>query len=393
MDGQWYNIEKIKTKLKVNNEQINSVLNYYKEYIDTLKDSYRIKDAEIILQWHKKHDIKFGTTLLPNNFPPRIYNNKTEVQCLLDVKKEWNDIVRIYGNNEDLQDARLLLRKFWGTRVSSAGLDVYALSFDIVKNYLETNLADEVFNRLRLSNLTFRLNRDLDLLDKTFFNESFKFYKPYIKTILKNYISTLSMFLNDEEDYDSQVAEWYMRTLSVFDETQPVPLTAYIAVSARNWPFELSEEVLGIELAKFQRKKRAIENKYSDQKLSEQEIADLMNINVNKYRDLSSTYNNWLSDRMTAVDISELDSGIKGPKADQTNTLYKENKNSDLSVLLTKACIKSLKDADNKEDFLSFLNSYTLGKTIKNCKSANILKKNLLKLQENNLRGFISEIK
>ena len=66
-------------------------------------------------------------------------------------------------------------------------------------------------------------------------------------------MDTIKTYIHNYDDIESQIREWIMVALNRFDEKEPVPFSAYLTNFLQYRPYELSTDVLGEELAVFQR--------------------------------------------------------------------------------------------------------------------------------------------
>ena len=89
-DGQWYTKDKWKKVAKLKKIEV------LEDWIDKHKDilichpnnnSFRVSYDEVI-KWYKDNNLDITKEIVPKNYPPRLWNNKTETENFLDTPCE-----------------------------------------------------------------------------------------------------------------------------------------------------------------------------------------------------------------------------------------------------------------------------------------------------------------
>ena len=158
-------------------------------------------------------------------------------------------------------------------------------------------------------------------------------------------MSTISIYLPDRNDIHSQIVIWVIAALKKFDESASVPFPGYLSSVLRHWPYDLPDEHLGKDLAKFQReKKRAInlvlEDGYEGENIPIDKLAEVMDIDITDYVSLNNEHENWLAEK-NATTLTWEDSANE-KKGQMVG--YEETQDSDVQELF-KMSLSTVKTA------------------------------------------------
>ena len=87
-----------------------------------------------------------------------------------------------------------------------------------------------------------------------------------------------------------------------FDENASVPFSGYLSSVLRHWPYDLPDEFLGKDLAKFQRERKKVielikEEGYKGDNISIETLVEKMDISKDEYIELNSEHENWLAEK------------------------------------------------------------------------------------------------
>lgn len=303
-DGSWYTLKKWAKFAKVKKQVLNDWLKNNKDKVNLINidESYRV-DYEEILKWYKNQpNITIHDRIVPNNFPPKIWDNQTEVEALINTPRRKVTEVTI------TPDSRKLLDKCRNVLKGTAIVRFYrngtyracGLSPNFIEQTLRHGLTQKEFSIVNPGRKTIMRYRELSDFSPEFLNNILKFYIPFARTMLRSRMSTLKIYLPTKNDIDMQIAMWVMVALRKFDETQPVPFSGYLNRVLAFWPYDLPDEALGKELSGFQRNRQKVINKLvrnnNDMVIPDDMIIKEMNIDKEKYLQLSKEYHSWLAE-------------------------------------------------------------------------------------------------
>lgn len=181
-----------------------------------------------------------------------------------------------------------------------------------------------------------------------------EFYRSFAKTLVKRHIETIKIFLPEEEDQEVQVIMWVIEAIEKFDESASVPFSGYLNTALNHWPYDLPTHHLGVELSAFQRSKNRIIKQYAQdgEWLSNESIADIMDIDKSKYDDLDDRDKMWRASK-SATTLTWEETGeekVGTTISGRTET----NKNTSKDIYLTNAlsvgAIKAALETDKYTD-------------------------------------------
>lgn len=309
-DGMWYTLTKWRNNAKVTEEEL---LDWVDEH---LKDGSLIQSPAsvgsksyrmplwAIEKWYDDHGIELGTQLLEFIFPPRIWDGMTEVEGLNSAPLREIGMVTFSCSLDTYKIVKEKLLGIARIREETPGLyKAYCLSSSYVKDIVQEVFEEqgEVGNVLRARSKSNR--REMVDLTEEFAKGLVMFYKKFGKTLVRGHQETINIYLPDPFDQESQMIVWVIHAIEKFNESVAVPFSGYFNNVMGRWPYDLPVMHLGPELSTFQREKsRAIKRLTGDSKdttinFSNQEVADEMGWDIEKYNKLEARHNIWMKTR------------------------------------------------------------------------------------------------
>lgn len=289
--GQWYTFDKWLKLSQVDREDLIRYLGETTVPIIHKQDSYRV-DSEEVFRWYNENNLDIEKAIVPNDFSPRVWGGKTEVDVLLETPQHISNILLVYCNDINvLYKIKNILRGYaWCVyRENKKQLKIYTTSFKYIEQILTSQLTDREFNSLVIRYTVQRKWRSLSDFDEDFLGGFLMFYSNFSKQCLKPHMETIKTYINSHEDIESQIREWIMIALNKFDEKETVPFSAYLNRYLQFRPYELGNELLGDDLANFQKEhSRAVK-----------ELASEFNV------DIKSVDENLVRERMGYSDKNE----------------------------------------------------------------------------------------
>lgn len=253
--GQWYTFDKWLKLSQVDREDLIRYLGETTVPIIHKQDSYRV-DSEEVFRWYNENNLDIEKAIVPNDFSPRVWGGKTEVDVLLETPQHISNILLVYCNDINvLYKIKNILRGYaWCVyRENKKQLKIYTTSFKYIEQILTSQLTDREFNSLVIRYTVQRKWRSLSDFDEDFLGGFLMFYSNFSKQCLKPHMETIKTYINSHEDIESQIREWVMIALNKFDEKETVPFSAYLNRYLQFRPYELGNELLGDDLANFQK--------------------------------------------------------------------------------------------------------------------------------------------
>lgn len=253
--GQWYTFDKWLKLSQVDKEDLIKYLEETAVPIIHKQNSYRV-DSEEVFRWYHENNLNIEEAIVPNDFSPRVWGGKTEVDVLLETPQHISNILLVYCNDVNmLYKIKNILRGYaWCVyRENKKQLKIYTTSFKYIEQILTSQLTDREFNSLVIRYTVQRKWRSLSDFDEDFLGGFLMFYSNFSKQCLKPHMETIKTYINSHEDIESQIREWIMIALNKFDEKETVPFSAYLNRYLQFRPYELGNELLGDDLANFQK--------------------------------------------------------------------------------------------------------------------------------------------
>lgn len=253
--GQWYTFDKWLKLSQVDREDLIKYLEETTVPIIHKQNSYRV-DSEEVFRWYRENNLNIEEAIVPNDFSPRVWGGKTEVDVLLETPQHVSNILLVYCNDINmLYKIKNILRGYaWCVyRENKKQLKIYTTSFKYIEQILTSQLTCREFNSLVIRYTVQRKWRSLSDFDEDFLGGFLMFYSNFSKQCLKPHMETIKTYINSHEDIESQIREWIMIALNKFDEKETVPFSAYLNRYLQFRPYELGNELLGDDLANFQK--------------------------------------------------------------------------------------------------------------------------------------------
>lgn len=253
--GQWYTFDKWLKLSQVDREDLVKYLEETTIPIIHKQNSYRV-DSKEVFKWYHENNLNIEEAIVPNDFSPRVWGGKTEVDVLLETPQHISNILLVYCNDINvLYKIKNILRGYaWCVyRENKKQLKVYTTSFKYIEQILTSQLTGREFNSLVIRYTVQRKWRSLSDFDEDFLGGFLMFYSNFSKQCLKPHMETIKTYINSHEDIESQIREWIMIALNKFDEKETVPFSAYLNRYLQFRPYELGNELLGDDLANFQK--------------------------------------------------------------------------------------------------------------------------------------------
>lgn len=373
-DGNWYDIDKWKRVARVKTEVLER---WIKENDDILikseLGSYRVNYDEII-KWYEKEDIDLEESIVPNNFPPKLWGGTTETDVFLDAPRRRVGTVSFEVKSKEILDKCQNILK--GTAKIMPDKDgrykAHGLSAIYIKNLLSKGLTEKEFDSLDIKTRAVIMQRELIDLPLPWLEEALNFYSNYFApSVLKSSMPTIEIYLKDRGDIHSQINVWVITAIKKFNESASVPFSGYLSNVLRHWPYDLPDEHLGKELSKFQRdRKKAIEeaeeqNLMVNGNVPIEVLAELMGITLEQYVELNNEHENWLSTKnATTLTWDDSSNEKKGSLVGEDYVAKVDSvQSSRMSIAAVKAAVDTV-EWESAYDFISQIDSSKVDESI-----------------------------
>lgn len=304
-DGNWYDPEKWAKVAKVDKKTLLAWIEDNKDIlIESGLGSYRVGYDEII-RWYEQEDIDVEESIVPRNFPPKLWGGTTETDVFSNAPRRRVGTISFKVDNNEILDRCVEILKGVGKVMPDEGgrYRAYGLSAIHMKNLLSKGLTESEFESLDVKTRAILLQRELVDLPPEWLSEAITFYaNTFAPSILKSAMSTISIYLPNKEDIHSQIVVWVITAMKKFDENASVPFSGYLSSVLRHWPYDLPNEFLGKDLAKFQRERKKVielikEEGYKGDNISIETLVEKMDISKDEYIELNSEHENWLAEK------------------------------------------------------------------------------------------------
>ena len=366
-DGNWYDFKKWRKVAKVKKDVL-------EKWIDENKDiliiselgSYRVGYDEII-KWYNENDIDLETSIVPNNFPPKLWDKTTETDVFLSAPRRRVGTVSFIAETKEILDKCENILKGTAKIMPDDGgrYKAHGLSAVHIKNLLSKGLTEKEFDSLQIKTRAMIMQRELIDLPPLWLDEALDFYvNTFAPSALRSSMSTISIYLPDRHDIHSQTMIWVISAMKKFNENASVPFSGYLSNVLRHWPYDLPDEHLGKELSKFQRdRKKAIEQAEReglsiDGNVPIEVIAEIMGITLEDYIELNIEHENWLAEKnATTLTWEDSANEKKGTRVGETESIKNDaQKLSRMSIATVKAAVDT-EDWDSAYKLISQIDS------------------------------------
>lgn len=305
-DGMWYSLPKWRKIAKVSEEEINKWIDEKLDEGVLLQSPTGAKSFRFPLQsiydWYSDNQLEIGVQLLDSIFPPRIWDGMTETEGFLAAPLRKTGIVSFSCTSDVALEISNALRGIAKVRETDPGrYKAYCLSSSYVKEIVEEILkkyepglaARKIYSRSE--------SKRREMVDFTpqFAYGMISFYKQFARTLVKRHMETISIFIPDPHDQDSQILLWVIAAVEKFDESASVPFSGYLNSLLNRRPLDLPVNHLGKELSSFQlarsRAITAMKARLSDEKgFTNVQIAEAMGMEQMKFNDLEEKHRVWV---------------------------------------------------------------------------------------------------
>lgn len=374
-DGSWNTVDKWAKQAKVKEEEIENWVEENRGILITGQESYRVGYEEVV-RWYEAEGLDITKSLVPSNFPPKIWGGMTEAEVFERVPRRRVGTVSFrVVDSEILNKCVKILKGVARVVPDKEGLEgrykAHGLSTDYMRNILCKGLTEQEFNSLDLKCRSVLRQRELIDLPEQWLCSMLDFYaNKFVPSILKSKMPTISVYLRDEEEVHSQIVIWVIRAIQKFDEQACVPFSGYLSAVLNHWPNDLQEERVGKRLAKFQRDKKKVEEMLEEHHIEQtsEVIAESLNLDLEEYNKLNDEHANWLAEKnATTLTWTDSSNEKKGDLIGSRSVEIDIQALSRMSISLVKAAvdtedwesadilIKQLNDMDYKSDIKSKL--------------------------------------
>lgn len=361
-DGQWYTKEKWKKVAKLKKIEI------LDDWIEKNKDilifhdnnnSFRVSYDEVI-KWYKENNLDITKELVPKNYPPRLWNNKTETETFIDTPCEIVSSLLLKTNDFKIKEKIISLCQSY-CQIKEDEMNriyFYSLDADFLKRKIEKVLTEEELKRCELRTRFSFGKREIVDFDEEFLIESLKFYQVMLITLLKPHQKTMEIFLPEQMDRNAQMYEWIIKALQKYDENSGVPFSGYLASVLNRWPYDLPDNALGKPVAAFQRNRAKAIKKLKEFYKEEEISVDMIRKELNMYSDEQfKAYEEWNTHWLKIQGASNLNWEDKNVEKIGKNITYKKsNVDTALRSKITRAILNACVLTDNQISGIKLLN-------------------------------------
>lgn len=307
-DGMWYSLPKWRKISKVTEEEITQ---WIKKHLadgsliqsETGAKSYRFP-YESIIDWYKEHNLVVGEQLIDFLFPPRIWNGLTETEGFLNAPLREIGVVSFICAPVVAKEITEALRGRARVRETEPNhYKAYCLDSNNVKEIVEKVIkGHDEKNVGKIYSRAVAKRRELVDFPPDFSHGLVMFYKSFGKTLVKRTMDTISIFLPEYEDQETQIVMWVIESIEKFDESASVPFSGYLNSVLKRRPYDLPYTHLGKELSNFQRQRAkaivALKNKTEGRTdFSRDEIGEEMDLDKHTFGGLEERHKVWLATR------------------------------------------------------------------------------------------------
>lgn len=366
-DGNWYDFKKWKKVAKVKKDVLEKWIAENKDkLIISELGSYRVGYDEIV-RWYNENDLDLEESIVPNNFPPKLWDKTTETDVFLSApRRRVGTVSFVAETKEILEKCENILKGTAKIMPDDGGrYKAHGLSAVHIKNLLSKGLTKEEFDSLQIKTRAMVMQRELIDLPPLWLEEALDFYaNTFAPSALRSSMSTISIYLPDRHDIHSQTMIWVISAMKKFDENASVPFSGYLSNVLRHWPYDLPDEHLGKELSKFQRdRKKAIEQAEReglsvDGNVPIEVIAEIMGITLEEYIELNNEHENWLAEKnATTLTWEDSANEKKGTLVGETESIKNDAQElSRMSIATVKAAVDT-EDWDSAYKLISQIDS------------------------------------
>lgn len=301
-DGMWYSLPKWRSLAGVSEKTIKAWIDEYLSNGMLIQSensqSYRFPLTSV-KKWYRDHGFSIKDQLVDFIFPPRVWDDETETEGFLSAPLREIGIVSFSATPEEALTITETLRGIARVREFEPGrYKAYCLSASYVREIIEDELTrmNSSFTKKIYSRAEAK-RREMSDFSKDFSNGLVLFYKDFGRTLVKNEMETIKIFLPDPEDQDSQILMWVLAAIEKFDESKAVPFSGYLNSVLKRWPYDLPTAYLGKDLSGFQRQRskalKRLKKNFGEHSFTTAQIADEMGMEQSKFADLEEKHRTW----------------------------------------------------------------------------------------------------
>lgn len=309
-DGMWYSLPKWRKLAKCTEAEINewverNLANGRLIQAETGAKSYRLS-LPVLREWYEENNIEQETQIIDFLFPPRIWDDMTEVEGFLQAPLRIISIVSF--NVNDLEVANRIIEGLRGyarvREVDSGQYKAYGLDAGVIKSIIDQNAQGHPIKTYARSEAK---RRELIDFSPKFAHGLVQFYSQFGKALVKPIMNTIRIFLPDPEDQNSQVTMWVISAIEKFDETSAVPFSGYLNSVLHRWPYDLPSDHLGKDLSNFQRERakaiKILDDEAGDNRVahSHEEIAKRMGLSTTTFMEFEEKHQIWIKTQMAST--------------------------------------------------------------------------------------------
>lgn len=376
-DGNWYDIGKWSKVAKVDQEELKDWIKQNENIlIKSSLGSYRVNYNQII-KWYKEQNLDPEESLVPSNFPPKLWGQTTETDVFSNAPRRRVGTVSFFAESPEIYNKCIqILRGIGKIMPDKDGRHkAHGLSASYMKSLLSKGLTELEYESLDIKTRAVLMQRELIDLPDDWLEHALDFYgNTFAPSVLKSSMSTISIYLPDREEIRSQTLIWIITAMKKFDEEASVPFSGYLSNVLRHWPYDLPDEHLGKELSRFQReRKKAIDEVESETNGANkgdivpiEKIADIMKIPMEEYIMLNGEHENWLAEKnattLTWQDSANEKKGeILGVQTTPESDIYKM---FNLSISIIKAAVDT-EDWNSAYEMIAQLDTNDIDSNVK----------------------------
>lgn len=314
-DGMWLDVDKWAKQAYTS---VDEVKGWVAEHIKTGElvrsttgaRSYRFP-IESVIAWHDENGIDMDQPIVEGTFAPRVWDNMTETEGFLNAPLREVGALTFECQSKVAQrvtEELLGVGMVWEERPGR--YKAYGLAPNHLKKIL--NKVYEEFSPTQYESSITRERWSLNRREIVDFSPAFldglmSFYSPFAKKLVKSAITTISIFIPEADDQESQVNDWVLTAVKKFDQSASVPFAGYLNTVLKRWPYDLPTKALGKDLSNFQRQRAkalaSLKELYGldkDDKMTTfpyEEIAREMGLDYNTFVAYEEKHNVWLNMR------------------------------------------------------------------------------------------------
>lgn len=227
------------------------------------------------------------------------------------------------------------LCRVWGRRNSADG--------DILANLINDFFAARSLRAKGLKIERDRRRRDLADLPDTFLSALCRDYGELAMSRIQKKMSTVRMFIPEDDDIQQHVYEWVLKAITTYDATKGVPFGAYLTQRVQSWVYDLPRARAGRSAADAEMNNQRAVSRFQQtyhRAPTDQELADFTGQDIEKVRHNAATIQS-LNNVRNAQSFDAADGSPHIQVSDGTdasNSVLDEVQQTLISAAVTAAC-------------------------------------------------------